>query len=56
MEKLFDLMLMGFKYQVLCSQHAQDLLQVPTVLHLAITFFTLTWILTGRSAINTNQH
>ena len=38
MEKLFDLMLMGFKYQVLCSQHAQDLLQVPTVLHLAITF------------------
>ncbi|KAA6427690.1 MAG: hypothetical protein FRX49_02353 [Trebouxia sp. A1-2] len=33
MEKLFDLMLMGFKYQVLCSQHAQDILQI-TLVHL----------------------
>lgn len=33
MEKLFDLMLMGFKYQVLCSQAAQDILQV----HIAST-------------------
>ncbi|KAL3145425.1 hypothetical protein ABBQ38_001670 [Trebouxia sp. C0009 RCD-2024] len=33
MEKLFDLMVAGFKYQTLCSQQAQDILQV-TLLHL----------------------
>lgn len=30
MEKLFDLMVTGIKYQTLCSQQAQDILQVIT--------------------------
>ena len=33
MEKLFDLMVMGFKYQVLACQHAQDVLQVTSAHH-----------------------
>ncbi|GLI65897.1 hypothetical protein VaNZ11_009543, partial [Volvox africanus] len=34
MDKLFDLMMMGFKYQLLCSTHLHQMLEV-TLLHLA---------------------
>lgn len=34
MEKLFDLMVMGLKYQVLACQQAQGILQVTSTLHI----------------------
>lgn len=40
MEKLFDLMVTGFKYQTLCSQQPQEILQVIRLLHNPYSHFT----------------
>ena len=62
MEKLFDLMLMGLKYQMLCSQAAQDILQVSALLGCAQprfyikTFFPITAIKQKQCPLSQTAH
>lgn len=52
MEKLFDLMVTGFKYQTLCSHQAQEILQVVS---LSISYARHTVCLSLHPALHTGS-